>query len=154
MERLSKKEGYVTLWKRVETKEELEIAFEIRNLVFVQEQGVPVEAELDQYERESDHVLVYFEQKPVGTGRLRVVEEYAKFERICVLADYRQYGLGKKIVHALETIALQKGLHKVKLHGQTQATAFYHKLGYETASDIFMEDGIPHVLMTKTLSLD
>ncbi|MBJ3789884.1 GNAT family N-acetyltransferase, partial [Bacillus sp. OA1] len=45
-----------------------------------------------------------------------------------------------------------KQVTKVKLHGQTQAEGFYTKLGYQTSSDIFMEDGIPHILMTKVLS--
>ncbi len=47
---------------------------------------------------------------------------------------------------------MKKNLQKVKLHGQTQAEGFYKKLGYQTSSDIFMEDGIPHILMTKILS--
>ena len=52
----------------------------------------------------------------------------------------------------LEEIAKEKGTAKVKLHGQTQAEGFYKKLGYETSSSIFMEDGIPHILMIKQLS--
>ena len=66
--------------------------------------------------------------------------------------DYRTYGLGKVIIQTLEEIARNEQATKVKLHGQTQAEGFYKKLGYETSSDIFMEDGIPHILMTKMLS--
>ena len=47
----------------------------------------------------------------------------------------------------------EKGITKIKLHGQTQAEGFYKKLGFQTASDEFMEDGILHVLMIKELSL-
>lgn len=46
----------------------------------------------------------------------------------------------------------EKGITKMKLHGQTHAEGFYKKLGYQTASDEFMEDGIPHILMTKEIS--
>jgi len=69
-----------------------------------------------------------------------------------ILIPYRSYGLGKLIVSTLEEIAKNKGLFKVKLHGQTHAEGFYHKLGYQTCSDIFIEDGIPHYLIVKDLS--
>ncbi|MEC3456573.1 GNAT family N-acetyltransferase, partial [Bacillus thuringiensis] len=39
-----------------------------------------------------------------------------------------------------------------KLLGQTQAEGFYKKIRYQTSADIFMEDSIPHILMTKMLS--
>jgi len=68
------------------------------------------------------------------------------------LEPYRKFGLGKIITRTLEDIAEEKGLAQVKLHGQTHAEGFYKKLGYQTASDMFMEDGIPHILMTKELT--
>lgn len=97
------------------------------------------------------HILVYYNDQAVGTGRLRIVNEYGKLERICLLEKNRNLGLGKVIVQALEEIAREKSVEQVKLHGQTHAEGFYHNLGYQTASDIFMEDGIPHVLMVKQL---
>ena len=138
--------------KRVETQSELNDAWQVRIAVFVDEQGVPPAVELDEYEASSEHIIVYNDDKlPVGTGRLRMVDGVAKLERICILAAYRQYGLGRKIVAALEEIASGKGLTTAKLHGQSQAEHFYHKLGYQTKSAVFVEDGIPHVLMTKSL---
>lgn len=138
--------------KRVTTEEQLEDAFSVRKTVFVKEQGVAEEVELDEYEDCSDHVVIYDENKPVGTGRVRIVEDKAKLERICVLASHRKHHLGKTIMNELEAIAIEKGLAKAKLHGQVQAAAFYEKLGYETASDVFMEENIPHVKMVKDLS--
>ncbi|MGM0882827.1 MAG: GNAT family N-acetyltransferase [Bacillota bacterium] len=138
--------------KRVTTEEQLEDAFSVRKTVFVKEQGVADEVELDEYEDISDHVVIYDENKPVGTGRVRIVEDTAKLERICVLASHRKHHLGKAIMNELEAIAIEKGLTKAKLHGQVQAAAFYEKLGYETASDVFMEENIPHVKMVKDLS--
>ncbi|MDA1478001.1 GNAT family N-acetyltransferase [Bacillus changyiensis] len=141
--------------KRIITERDLEIAFEIRIAVFVEEQGVPLSDELDQYDtldEQCQHILVYYDDKPVGTGRVRWVEDIGKLERICLLKDYRKFGLGKVIVKGLEDITRKKGLTKVKLHGQTQAQGFYKKLGYQTTSDVFIEDGIPHVLMTKELT--
>lgn len=141
-------------YKQITNEEELQQAFKIREEVFVKEQGVPLEDEFDEYDQlngNCEHILVYHEGEAVGTGRVRVVEGVGKLERICILKSYRKLGIGKVIVQGLENIAKEKGLEKVKLHGQTHAEGFYQKLGYETASDEFMEDGIPHYLMVKEL---
>lgn len=138
--------------KRITTEEQLDDAFRIRKAVFVKEQGVAEEVELDEFEDIADHVLVYYENEPVGTGRVRVVDEYAKLERICVLSTHRMHRLGKAIMDELEAIAREKGMKKAKLHGQVQAAAFYEKQGYEVASTVFMEENIPHVKMVKDLS--
>ena len=98
-----------------------------------------------------EHILVYYDEQAVGTGRLRVVDGLGKLERICILEPYRKFGLGKVIIQTLEEIAKDKGIARVKLHGQTQAEGFYKKLGYQTSSNVFIEDGIPHILMIKEL---
>ncbi|MDD4600822.1 putative N-acetyltransferase YjcF [bioreactor metagenome] len=140
--------------KRIKVDNDLNKAFRIRKEVFVDEQGVPLIDEFDEFDtlnRLCDHVLVYFHGQAVGTGRLRVVNGFGKLERICILQPYRKYGLGKLIIKALEEIAAENGLSQVKLHGQTHAEGFYKKLGYQTSSDVFIEDGIPHILMVKEL---
>ncbi|MEY8189863.1 GNAT family N-acetyltransferase [Peribacillus simplex] len=140
--------------KRITTENDLKIAFHIRKEVFVEEQGFLLETEFDEFDAlhaSSEHILVYYNEKPVGTGRLRVVDGLGKLERICILEPYRKFGLGKIIIKTLEEIAKEKELSKVKLHGQTQAEGFYKKLGYQTSSDVFMEDGGPHLLMIKEL---
>ncbi|WP_339182825.1 GNAT family N-acetyltransferase [Oceanobacillus sp. FSL W7-1293] len=139
-------------YKIVTEEQNLQKVFEIRKEIFVKEQEVSEEEEFDAFDSlDADcvHILVYYDNKPVGTGRVRAVEGVGKLERICILKPYRKYGLGKVIVQSLEEIVLQKGLIRAKLHGQTHAEGFYHKLGYETASDEFLEDGIPHYLMVK-----
>ncbi|WP_347942193.1 GNAT family N-acetyltransferase [Peribacillus simplex] len=143
--------------KRITTENDLKIAFHIRKEVFVEEQGFQLESEFDAFDAlhaSSEHILVYYNEKPVGTGRLRVVDGLGKLERICILEPYRKFGLGKIIIKTLEKIAKEKELSKVKLHGQTQAEGFYKKLGYQTSSDVFMEDGGPHLLMIKELMND
>lgn len=140
--------------KRITTDNDLTIAFHIRKEVFVEEQGFPLEFEFDEFDTLnalSEHILVYYNEKPVGTGRLRVVDGLGKLERICILEPYRKFGLGKIILKTLEEIAKEQGINQVKLHGQTQAEGFYKKLGYRTSSDVFMEDGGPHLLMIKEL---
>ncbi|MGG3494226.1 GNAT family N-acetyltransferase [Peribacillus simplex] len=140
--------------KRITTENDLKIAFHIRKEVFVEEQGFQLESEFDEFDTLnalSEHILVYYNEQPVGTGRLRVVDGLGKLERICILEPYRKFGLGKIIIKTLEEIAKEMELSLVKLHGQTQAEGFYKKLGYQTSSDVFMEDGGPHLLMKKEL---
>lgn len=136
---------------QVTSQNELEDAFSIRNKVFVEEQKVPVELEIDEYENSSTHVVLYDGDQPVGAGRIREVENTGKLERICVLSSYRGKGAGTLIMNKLEEIASQNGFKKVKLNSQTHAIPFYEKLGYKVVSDIFMDAGIPHVTMVKTL---
>jgi predicted GNAT family N-acyltransferase len=135
----------------VTTFEQLEVAYHIRYLVFVVEQGCPIQDEYDEYESVASHILIYENEQPIGTARWRVVEGVAKLERICVLVTHRQRGVGKFIVDALEERAKRRGIQQSKLHGQVQAEAFYHRLGYVTVSEPFVEDGIPHVLMVKEM---
>lgn len=142
------------IFKEINHPDDLNIAFQIRINVFVNEQGVPLEDELDEFDTLNDschHILAYYQDQPVGTGRIRFVDGVGKLERICTLKDYRKFGLGKLIISGLESIAMEKGINKFKLHGQTHAEGFYQKLGYQTASEVFIEDGIPHLLMQKTL---
>lgn len=140
--------------KLITSEEELKTALAIRNKVFINEQEVPTEEEYDEFDTlngTSEHILVYYDNQAVGTGRIRWIEEFGKLERICVLEPFRSYGLGKAIIKALEEIAITKEFTHVKLHSQTQVEDFYTKLGYQTSSDVFIEAGIPHVLMTKKL---
>jgi len=141
--------------KKIMNEEELKIAFAIRKDIFVKEQGVPLDDEFDQYDKlngDCQHILVHYNEQPVGTGRIRFVDGVGKLERICILESFRKFGLGKNIIKALEEIAKEQGASKVKLHGQTHAEGFYKKLGYRTSSDVFIEDGIPHILMLKELT--
>ena len=53
------------------------------------------------------------------------------------------------VIEELEDITKEPGVSEVKLHGQTHAEEFYRKYGYHTASEIFIEDGIPHVCINE-----
>ena len=126
--------------KHVTTKDQLEEVFHIRKTVFVEEQGVPVKDEFDEHEETAKHMLIYYNNEPAASGRFRIVDDYAK-----IAAE------DSSIRGAVEA-AKKEGLTQAKLHGQVQAEPFYHKLGYKTVSDVFMEDGIPHVIMKKEFS--
>lgn len=138
--------------KVVENQKELEDAFSIRKIVFVQEQNVPIEEEIDQYEDDATHFVMYGDTStPLAAGRFRVVDGYGKVERICVLKEARKTGAGRKMMNAIETFARKQGLHKLKLNAQTQAIPFYAGLGYEVVSEEFLDAGIPHKTMVKQI---
>lgn len=141
--------------KLISNEQDLKKAFMIREQVFVNEQGVAIEDEFDEFDvigSPCRHILVFYDEQAVGTGRIRFLEQTGKLERICILEPYRKLGIGKIIIGSLEGIAESQGAAQVKLHGQTQAEGFYKKLGYESRTAVFMEDGIPHIVMTKDLS--
>lgn len=88
---------------------------------------------------------------PAGAGRFRTVDGNGKVERICVLKENRQSGSGKAIMDKIEEHAKKQGLPALKLNAQTQAIPFYEKLGYQVISEEFMDAGIPHRTMKKTI---
>ncbi|MCX8003080.1 MAG: GNAT family N-acetyltransferase [Anoxybacillus mongoliensis] len=124
----------------------------VRRAVFINEQGVSEEEEIDAFENESVHFVIYDNDKPIAAGRFRTIEGIGKIERICVLPAYRGRGIGKRIMEAIEQYAKQH-VSKVKLNAQTHAEPFYKQLGYETISDVFLDAGIPHVTMMKTIDM-
>ncbi|MCT8140368.1 GNAT family N-acetyltransferase [Anaerobacillus sp. CMMVII] len=133
----------------VNNESQLRDAYSVRVKVFVDEQQVPPEEEIDDFEASSTHFVVYDKGKPIGAGRLRELDGYAKVERICIDKEYRSLGIGKLLMEAIEKEAKQQGFCKFKLNAQIQATDFYRKLGYEVCSDEFLDAGIPHVTMKK-----
>jgi len=141
-------------WIEVKHEQQLNEAINIRYKVFVQEQGVDLELENDEYdslESACTHILVLKEEKALGTGRIRILDGIGKIERVCVLSEARGQHVGKEIMDALESIATEKRCHAVKLGAQIQVQKFYEQLGYHVSSEPFIDAGIPHVMMQKDI---
>lgn len=138
------------LIKTVESSKEMDDAFRVRKTVFVEEQHVPAELEIDRYEKDAVHFVAYDQNNAVAAGRFRVLDGFAKVERVCVLKEYRKTGLGKHLMQAIEKRASQLDLNGLKLNAQITAVEFYNKLEYEIISEEFMDAGIPHVTMKKS----
>ena len=141
---------------RVTTEEQLQLGLDIRMKVFVEEQKVPAEEEMDEYDvigSNVHHILLIDEGIPVATGRLIYYKsDAAKMQRVAVMKDYRSKGYGRVLLLALEEIARELGLETSILDGQCQAEPFYAKLGYEVIStEPFYDAGILHVRMQKAL---
>lgn len=135
----------------VKNEKQLKDAYSVRVNVFVKEQKVPPEEELDQYDETATHFVVYDENHAIGAGRLRELDGVGKVERICIDRAYRNNGIGKLLMNAIENEGKKNGFTAFKLNSQVQATGFYKNLGYEVISEQFLDAGIPHVTMKKII---
>jgi predicted GNAT family N-acyltransferase len=124
---------------------------EIRKRVFVEEQNVPMDREVDEYEDVATHILL-IDDEPIGTVRYRPTsEDMIKVERMAVLPEERGRKLGFKLMEFVHDHAREHGYTRAKLGAQVHAIDFYRKLGYTVSSDEFEDAGIPHVYMEKAL---
>lgn len=141
----------------VKTQAELLRCLELRREVFIDEQRVPEEEEID----DKDDACVHFlalpsEGSPLfeafGTARLLPAEGKAKAQRVAVRKVARRSGVGRAIMDALEEEARRRGFSEVVLGAQLSAIPFYERLGYEAYGEVFDDAGIPHRMMKKPLS--
>tara|TARA_B100000579_G_scaffold140183_1_gene113900 strand:+ start:124 stop:543 length:420 start_codon:yes stop_codon:yes gene_type:complete len=128
----------------VNTNKEYEDILNIRKKVFVEEQNVPIDIEIE-HEEESSHVICFLDELPVATGRWRETANGIKLERFAVLKEYRSFGIGREIVNfILSEISSNKTIY---LHAQEAVVDFYEKLGFKTSGNQFEEAGIVHSKM-------
>ena len=132
-------------------------AYLIREQVFVQEQGVPEDMELDEFDPAATHALAYEGPLCVGTARLvRLDHHHAQIGRMAVLSTFRKRGIGKAILNHLIALAQAEGVLTLTLHSQVSAIPFYAKLGFIAQGPIYDEAGIPHrnmmLLLPKTIA--
>ncbi|MGM0370384.1 MAG: GNAT family N-acetyltransferase [Bacillota bacterium] len=127
-------------------------AFALRKEVFVEGQGVPADLEIDDKEEQAVHFLARKNDKLVATCRLRILDDYAKLERMAVKSTYRGQGIGSSLCTRVEEFATKRGLDRIKLHAQVRAKDFYQSNGYSLLSEEeFIEAGIKHLKMDKKL---
>ena len=133
--------------KRVSSERDLRKAFAIRERVFVREQGVPREIELDRDDQRACHLLALDAERAVGTARVVICGETAKIGRMAVLKSFRGRGIGTKLLkHAIQTARAQDA-QEIYLHAQISAIGFYEAMGFRCRGPIFDEAGILHRAM-------
>lgn len=122
----------------------------LRMRVFVVEQGVPAEIELDEFDPQSRHaVATGADGSVIATGRLL---PDGHIGRMAVDAAWRGRGVGGGVLEALVAEAGARGMAEVLLNAQVQALDFYRRHGFEEYGEIFMEAGIPHRAMRRSLT--
>jgi len=124
-------------------------ARQVRDAVFVEEQKVPRDIEWDEYDSSSRHVIARdSDGGAIGTGRLL---PDGHIGRMAVLADWRGKGVGRALLERLLEGARLRGHAHLALHAQTQASGFYRRFGFVEEGPEFMEAGIPHRTMVRSI---
>lgn len=121
----------------------------IRTQVFTHEQGVDPKIDFDGLDPDATHALVMLDNTPVATGR---VLADGHIGRIAVLKEFRNKGLGAKVVLLLIEYAQKKHLNRVYLGAQKHAIEFYTKLGFTPYGEEYIEADILHQSMELKLS--
>jgi predicted GNAT family N-acyltransferase len=130
--------------KQISADEAKAQAFAIRMRVFVREQGVPAEIEIDDHDRRAIHFLALISGKAVGTARVVFNRGSAKIGRMAVLKSFRRRGVGAKLLRRAVAAANKHGARKIYLHAQVVVIGFYEKFGFHSVGPVFEEAGIAH----------
>ena len=136
----------------IESPADMQRAFAIRRRVFIEEQNVPEEIELDADDERAFHVLAILDGLAIGCGRmLEHGSIEVKIGRMAVLQEFRKTGVGAHILRFLTDRARTRGFRKAILHAQLTAEGFYLKQGFSPIGGVFDEAGIAHRKMERHL---
>lgn len=137
----------------ITTPQQMQQALEVRRRVFIEEQQVPEEEEIDEHDlpkawgRTAVHVVGRLHGRSVATARLILDTEPGALPhigRVSVLRDFRSLGYGRTIMVALHEEARERGFTGVTLAAQLHAIPFYERLGYVARGPVFLDAGIEH----------
>ncbi|MDR2700667.1 MAG: GNAT family N-acetyltransferase [Nitrososphaerota archaeon] len=124
---------------------------QLRREVFIIEQGI---SEIDEFEGGEDtfvHICVFECTELVGYIRVRIDGKQLRIGRAAIVKNKRRQGLGSNIMREAENYGRSLGCILACLNAQVQAKKFYEYLGYSAREPVFIEAGIPHIKMEKTL---
>ena len=137
---------------KITTTRDIDTCHMIRKLVFVVEQGIGLEEDIDGLDDTATHLLATDNGSPVGTARLLEKGTTGKIGRLAVLKTHRGKGIGAAIVRAaLAEFASRPHLTEARLGAQIEAVAFYESLGFGQIGDEFLDAGMPHQEMVRPL---
>jgi predicted GNAT family N-acyltransferase len=143
---------------------EMEQALAVRRRVFIEEQGVPEELEIDEHDGDPAvvtsalHVLLRLDGAAIATGRLLLQPDakgHLHIGRVAVAREHRGKGAGRAVMLALHDLARRRGVATLTLAAQIHAIGFYQRLGYVLrAGPVFLDAGIEHRWMDLRLALN
>ena len=156
--------------KIVEYSDELEKILQLRQTVFIKEQKVPEDEEIDDLDsleaissNRVIHLIAYAGEEVFGTARLflpsttdirTVTAETLHVGRVAVKQSGRRLGLGSLLMNKCHEIAREIGHKQITLSAQIQAMPFYRELGYKERGPLYLDAGIQHQDMDITLDPD
>jgi ElaA protein len=117
----------------------------LRRTVFIEEQNVPENEEVDGDDPDCDHILLTVSNIPVGAARLKYYNDFIKVQRVCVLKNYRGQGIGSKIINFIIRHVEKNDIRSsVRLGSQIHALEFYKRLGFIEFGEEYLDAGILH----------
>jgi len=137
--------------KKCENQEEIVQALQIRGKVFIDEQNVSADIEIDDQDYTAEMFLLYEDDIPAATIRIIKEDNVYYFGRLAVLKEYRHKGYASNLLEYAENVLKERNIKEVYLHAQIAAKDLYEKNGYSPLDNVFMEADIPHVMMKKVL---
>lgn len=130
---------------------DMNICYELREIVFIKEQNVPMEEERDELDKTAVHFLLLEGDTPIGTGRVIRKGSIAKIGRFCILREYRKQGAGLFLMKEIINYCKKQIFKTISISAQEHALDFYKKLDFEICSEKYMDANIPHFDMTVNL---
>jgi predicted GNAT family N-acyltransferase len=125
--------------------------YALRHDVFVVEQGVPEELEVDEDDKVAAHLAALSDGRVIGTLRILRLGRTAKIGRMAVSASSRKNGIGRQLMEFAAATVSRRGAEEIILGAQLTACEFYKRLGYVEEGAVFDDGGLPHVMMRKRL---
>jgi predicted GNAT family N-acyltransferase len=138
--------------RKTASQAEVDAALELRYRVFCEEQGVTLDADQDGRDGEALHMVAIEDARLLGTCRLVFDDDLARLGRMAVEPDARGRGLGGLLLEEAERQAIAAGSARIRLHAQIDARTLYERGGFERQGEEFVEEGIPHLTMEKSLA--
>lgn len=124
-------------------------AKDIRIEVFMKEQGF--ENEFDDIDNISFHIVVFDEEKPIGTCRFFLENDHYTIGRVAVLKEYRNQHIGNLLLESAEKEIKKLNGDLIVVHAQVRVSPFYEKQGYIQFGQIDDDEGVPHMWMKKRI---
>lgn len=132
--------------------EDLARSLALRERVFVLEQGVSREEEIDGRDSQALHALAFTDGGAlIGTLRLLLEGEVAKIGRVAVERRHRRQGVATRLLELAIGEARARGACRARLAAQLGALGLYERAGFDVESAVFVEAGIEHVWMGRAL---
>ncbi len=135
---------------RIANENDIEKVFALRYEVFVGEQGVSPEIELDDEDEHATHIIAEENGAAVGCARILFGDGGGHIGRLAVKKNERGKGIGKEICRFIIDHCRQRGYKRIWLNSQLHAVGFYEKLGFVPRGETFFEAGIEHIEMELT----
>ncbi|MEJ7676981.1 MAG: GNAT family N-acetyltransferase [Segetibacter sp.] len=126
----------------------------LRNEVFVVEQNC-VFQDADNKDQKCYHLMGMVRDELAAYARLvpaAVSYKNISIGRIVTSLKYRSIGAGKALMHqAISQCILLYGEQTIKIGAQLYLKNFYENFGFKQTSDVYDEDGIPHIEMIRII---